>query len=140
MDGFKSNGGVIVLAATNRPEILDAALLRPGRFDRQVALGLPDVREREEILKVHSSNKKLDKDVSLHAIAMRTPGFSGADLANLLNEAALLAGQRSNANITVKEVEDSIDRRIAGMEGTRMTDGKSKILVAYHEIRHIACT
>ncbi|KAL9250667.1 ATP-dependent zinc metalloprotease FTSH 6, chloroplastic-like protein [Drosera capensis] len=139
MDGFKSNGGVIVLAATNRPEILDAALLRPGRFDRQVALGLPDVRGREEILKVHSSNKKLDKDVSLHAIAMRTPGFSGADLANLLNESALLAGRRGNANITVKEVEDSFDRIIAGMEGTRMSDGKSKILVAYHEIGHAVC-
>ncbi|GAB2224284.1 hypothetical protein Droror1_Dr00005036 [Drosera rotundifolia] len=140
MDGFKSNGGVIVLAATNRPEILDAALLRPGRFDRQrFALGLPDVRGREEILKVHSSNKKLERDVSLHAIAMRTPGFSGADLANLLNEAALIASQRSNANITVKEVEDSIDWRIAGMEGTRMTDGKSKILVAYHEIGHAVC-
>ncbi|GAB2246616.1 hypothetical protein Droror1_Dr00002109 [Drosera rotundifolia] len=139
MDGFKSNGGVIVLAATNRPEILDAALLRPGRFDRQVALGLPDVRGREEILKVHSGNKKLDKDVSLHAIAMRTPGFSGADLANLLNEAALLAGRRGNAKITVKEVEDSIDRIIAGMEGTRMTDGKSKILLAYHEIGHAVC-
>ncbi|GAB2210507.1 hypothetical protein Droror1_Dr00015774 [Drosera rotundifolia] len=139
MDGFKSNGGVIVLAATNQPEILDAAFLRPGRFDIQVALRLLDVGGGEEILKVHSSNKKLDKEVSLHAIAMRTPGFSGADLANLLNEVALLASRRGNAKITVKEVEDSIDRIIVGMEGTRMTDGKSKILLVYHEIGHAVC-
>ncbi|KAH7554581.1 hypothetical protein ACOSP7_027987 [Xanthoceras sorbifolium] len=136
MDGFTGNTGVIVIAATNRPEILDSALLRPGRFDRQVSVGLPDVRGREQILKVHSNNKKLDKDVSLSVIAMRTPGFSGADLANLLNEAAILAGRRGKDNITLKEIDDSIDRIVAGMEGTQMTDGKSKILVAYHEIGH----
>lgn len=139
MDGFSGNSGVIVIAATNRPEILDSALLRPGRFDRQVTVGLPDIRGREEILKVHSNNKKLDKDVSLSIIAMRTPGFSGADLANLMNEAAILAGRRGKDKITLKEIDDSIDRIVAGMEGTKMTDGKSKILVAYHEIGHAVC-
>ncbi|KAH7848477.1 hypothetical protein Vadar_003189 [Vaccinium darrowii] len=139
MDGFSGNSGVIVIAATNRPEILDQALLRPGRFDRQVSVGLPDVRGREEILQVHSKNKKLDKDVSLSVIAMRTPGFSGADLANLMNEAAILAGRRGKATITSKEIDDSIDRIVAGMEGTKMTDGKNKILVAYHEIGHAIC-
>ncbi|KAM7519904.1 hypothetical protein LguiB_018866 [Lonicera macranthoides] len=139
MDGFSGNTGVIVIAATNRPEILDSALLRPGRFDRQVTVGLPDVRGREEILKVHSKNKKLDKDVSLSVIAMRTSGFSGADLANLMNEAAILAGRRGKEKITLKEIDDSIDRIVAGMEGTKMTDGKNKILVGYHEIGHAVC-
>lgn len=139
MDGFSGDSGVIVIAATNRPEILDAALLRPGRFDRQVSVGLPDVRGREEILRVHSSNKKLDPDVSLSVVAMRTPGFSGADLANLMNEAAILAGRRGKDRITVKEIDDSIDRIVAGLEGTSMTDGKSKMLVAYHEIGHAVC-
>ncbi|KAA3464372.1 ATP-dependent zinc metalloprotease YME1L1 [Gossypium australe] len=139
MDGFTGNTGVIVIAATNRPEILDSALLRPGRFDRQVTVGLPDIRGREEILKVHSDKKRLDKDVSLSVIAMRTPGFSGADLANLMNEAALLAGRRSKDKITMKEIDDSIDRIVAGMEGTKMTDGKNKILVAYHEVGHAVC-
>lgn len=139
MDGFAGNTGVIVLAATNRPDILDQALLRPGRFDRQVSVGLPDVRGREEILKVHSNNKKLDKDVSLSVVAMRTPGFSGADLANLMNEAAILAGRRGKDRITTKEIDDSIDRIVAGMEGTQMTDGKNKILVAYHEVGHAIC-
>ncbi|KAL6959732.1 ATP-dependent zinc metalloprotease FTSH 6, chloroplastic [Sarracenia purpurea var. burkii] len=139
MDGFSGNSGVIVIAATNRPEILDQALLRPGRFDRQVTVGLPDVRGREEILEVHSKNKKLDKNVSLSVIAMRTPGFSGADLANLMNEAAILAGRRGKDKITSKEIDDSIDRIVAGMEGTTMTNGKNKILVAYHEIGHAVC-
>ncbi|XP_068643449.1 ATP-dependent zinc metalloprotease FTSH 6, chloroplastic [Aristolochia californica] len=139
MDGFSGNSGVIVIAATNRPEILDSALLRPGRFDRQITVGLPDLRGREEILQVHSKNKKLDKEVSLTVIAMRTSGFSGADLANLMNEAAILAGRRGKHTITLKEIDDSIDRIVAGMEGTKMTDGKSKILVAYHEIGHAVC-
>ncbi|KAL7231137.1 hypothetical protein ACSBR2_009413 [Camellia fascicularis] len=139
MDGFGGNSGVIVIAATNRPEILDQALLRPGRFDRQVTVGLPDVRGREEILKVHSKNKKLDKDVSFNVIALRTPGFSGADLANLMNEAAILAGRKGKDKITSKEIDDSIDRIVAGMGGTKMTDGKSKILVAYHDIGHAIC-
>ncbi|KAF8772580.1 hypothetical protein HU200_005539 [Digitaria exilis] len=139
MDGFDGDSGVIVIGATNRPEILDDALLRPGRFDRQVSVALPDVRGREEILRVHCSNKKLDPDVSLNVVAMRTPGFSGADLANLMNEAAILAGRRGKDRITVKEIDDSIDRIVAGLEGTSMTDGKSKLLVAYHEIGHAVC-
>lgn len=105
----------------------------------KVSVGLPDVKGREDILKVHSSNKKLDKDVSLSVIAMRTPGFSGADLANLMNEAAILAGRRGKDRITTKEIDDSIDRIVAGMEGTKMTDGKNKILVAYHEVGHAIC-
>lgn len=139
MDGFAGDSGVIVIAATNRPDVLDSALLRPGRFDRQVSVGLPDVRGREEILKVHCSNKRLDPDVSLSVVAMRTPGFSGADLANLMNEAAILAGRRGKDRITVKEIDDSIDRIVAGLEGTSMTDGKTKLLVAYHEIGHALC-
>jgi len=139
MDGFEGNTGVIVIAATNRADILDSALLRPGRFDRQVAVDVPDVRGRTEILKVHGSNKKFDEDVSLEVVAMRTPGFSGADLANLLNEAAILAGRRGKTGISSKEIDDSIDRIVAGMEGTVMTDGKSKSLVAYHEVGHAIC-
>ncbi|KEH31393.1 putative ATPase, AAA-type, core, peptidase, FtsH [Medicago truncatula] len=139
MDGFEGNTGVIVVAATNRADILDSALLRPGRFDRQVSVDVPDVRGRTEILKVHANNKKFDNDVSLEVIAMRTPGFSGADLANLLNEAAILAGRRGRTGISPKEIDDSIDRIVAGMEGTLMTDGKSKSLVAYHEVGHAIC-
>ncbi|KAJ1393097.1 P-loop containing nucleoside triphosphate hydrolase [Sesbania bispinosa] len=139
MDGFEGNTGIIVIAATNRADILDSALLRPGRFDRQVTVDVPDIRGRTEILKVHGSNKKFDADVSLEVIAMRTPGFSGADLANLLNEAAILAGRRGKTAISSKEIDDSIDRIVAGMEGTAMTDGKSKSLVAYHEVGHAIC-
>ncbi|KAL2343623.1 hypothetical protein Fmac_004908 [Flemingia macrophylla] len=139
MDGFEGNTGIIVIAATNRADILDSALLRPGRFDRQVTVDVPDIRGRTEILKVHGSNKKFDADVSLDVIAMRTPGFSGADLANLLNEAAILAGRRGKTAISSKEIDDSIDRIVAGMEGTVMTDGKSKSLVAYHEVGHAIC-
>ncbi|CAM6087337.1 unnamed protein product [Calypogeia fissa] len=139
MDGFEGNTGIIVVAATNRADILDSALLRPGRFDRQVTVDVPDVKGRTEILKVHAGNKKFDTDVSLAIIAMRTPGFSGADLANLLNEAAILTGRRGKAAISAKEIDDSIDRIVAGMEGTVMTDGKSKSLVAYHEVGHAVC-
>ncbi|KAG4381482.1 hypothetical protein AAZX31_15G151100 [Glycine max] len=139
MDGFEGNTGIIVIAATNRVDILDSALLRPGRFDRQVTVDVPDIRGRTEILKVHGSNKKFEADVSLEVIAMRTPGFSGADLANLLNEAAILAGRRGKTAISSKEIDDSIDRIVAGMEGTVMTDGKSKSLVAYHEVGHAIC-
>ncbi|RWW62364.1 hypothetical protein BHE74_00030517 [Ensete ventricosum] len=139
MDGFEGNTGIIVIAATNRADILDSALLRPGRFDRQVTVDVPDVRGRTEILKVHGSNKKFEGDVSLDVIAMRTPGFSGADLANLLNEAAILAGRRGKPAISSKDIDDSIDRIVAGMEGTTMTDGKSKSLVAYHEVGHAIC-
>ncbi|GLJ53634.1 hypothetical protein SUGI_1144020 [Cryptomeria japonica] len=139
MDGFEGNTGVIVIAATNRVDVLDAALLRPGRFDRQVTVDVPDINGRKAILKVHASNKKLGKDVLLDVVAMRTPGFSGADLANLMNEAAILAGRRGNQYISSKEIDDAIDRTVAGMEGTAMTDGKSKSLVAYHEVGHAIC-
>ncbi|RZB51400.1 ATP-dependent zinc metalloprotease FTSH 6, chloroplastic [Glycine soja] len=123
MDGFTGNTRVIVIVATNRPEILDSVLLRPGRS----LLDYQDERGREEILKVHNNNKKLDKDVSLSAIAMRNLGFSGADLANLMNEVAILSGRGGKYKITMKEVDDSIDGIVAGMEGTKMTDGKSRI-------------
>nr|YP_009295912.1 cell division protein [Schimmelmannia schousboei]AOM64847.1 cell division protein [Schimmelmannia schousboei] len=136
MDGFEGNTGIIVIAATNRADILDAALLRPGRFDRQVSVEVPDYKGRLAILNVHSKNKKIDKDVSLSIIARRTPGFSGADLANLLNEAAILTARRRKNTITLNEIDASIDRIVAGMEGTSLTDSKSKRLIAYHEVGH----
>merc|ERR1719329_1737084 len=139
MDGFEGNTGVIVVAATNRADILDPALLRPGRFDRQVTVDVPDVKGRIEILKVHSKNKRLTEEIDIEMIAKRTPGFSGADLANLLNEAAILTGRRGKDAITLLEIDDSVDRIVAGMEGTRMTDGKAKSLVAYHEVGHAIC-
>ncbi|KAK3275727.1 ATP-dependent zinc metalloprotease FTSH 2, chloroplastic [Cymbomonas tetramitiformis] len=139
MDGFEGNTGIIVVAATNRADILDSALLRPGRFDRQVSVDVPDLKGRIEILKVHARNKKFDDDVDLETMALRTPGFSGADLSNLLNEAAILTGRRNKEVISLKEVDDSVDRIVAGMEGTAMTDGKSKNLVAYHEVGHAIC-
>jgi ATP-dependent Zn protease len=108
-------------------------------FCFQVSVDVPDVKGRTEILKVHASNKKFEADVSLEVIAMRTPGFSGADLANLLNEGAILAGRRGKTAISAKEIDDSIDRIVAGMEGTIMTDGRSKSLVAYHEVGHAIC-
>eukprot|EP01023_Acetabularia_acetabulum_P046369 TRINITY_DN477_c0_g1_i11.p1 TRINITY_DN477_c0_g1~~TRINITY_DN477_c0_g1_i11.p1 ORF type:complete len:688 (-),score=212.21 TRINITY_DN477_c0_g1_i11:253-2316(-) len=139
MDGFEGNTGVIVIAATNRADILDPALLRPGRFDRQVSVDLPDLKGRREILNVHAKNKKIGEDLDLSELALRVPGFSGADLANLLNEAAILAGRRNLQTIGQKEVDDAIDRIIAGMEGRPLTDGKSKLLVAYHEVGHAVC-
>merc|ERR1712176_798109 len=139
MDGFEGNTGVIVVAATNRADILDPALLRPGRFDRTVQVPVPDVKGREDILKVHAESKKFEDDIDLAVVAKRTPGFSGADLANLLNEAAILAGRRDKAAISNGEVDDSIDRIVAGLEGTHMTDDTSKSLVAYHEVGHAIC-
>lgn len=139
MDGFETNQGVIVVAATNRDDILDPALLRPGRFDRQVSVNVPDVKGREEILQVHGKTKRLGGDIDLDAIARRTPGFSGADLANLLNEAAILAGRRGRTDVSSAEIDDSIDRIVAGLEGPKMIDGKSKTLVAYHEVGHAIC-
>jgi len=136
MDGFEGNTGVIVIAATNRADILDAALLRPGRFDRQVLVDIPDLNGRLAILKVHAKNKKIDSDVSIQTIARRTPGFSGADLANLLNEAAILTVRRHKQAITIAELDASIDRVIAGMEGTPLVNSKSKRLIAYHEVGH----
>lgn len=136
MDGFEGNTGIIIIAATNRPDVLDAALLRPGRFDRQVIVDAPDLKGRLEILQVHSRNKKVDKSVSLEAIARRTPGFTGADLANLLNEAAILTARRRKESITLLEIDDAVDRVVAGMEGTPLVDSKSKRLIAYHEVGH----
>merc|ERR1711943_81205 len=126
MDGFEGNTGVIVVAATNRADILDPALLRPGRFDRQVTVDAPDIKGRLSILEVHSRNKKLQSELTLDSIARRTPGFTGADLANLMNEAAILTGRRGKDAISLIEIDDSVDRIVAGMEGTRMTDGKAK--------------
>ncbi|NJO58270.1 MAG: ATP-dependent zinc metalloprotease FtsH [Richelia sp. RM2_1_2] len=136
MDGFEGNTGIIIIAATNRPDVLDAALLRPGRFDRQVMVDAPDIKGRLEILQVHARNKKLDQSVSLEAIARRTPGFTGADLANLLNEAAILTARRRKEGITLTEIDDAVDRVVAGMEGTPLVDSKSKRLIAYHEVGH----
>ncbi len=136
MDGFEGNTGIIIIAATNRPDVLDSALLRPGRFDRQVQVDPPDVAGRIEILNVHARNKKLGEGVSLEAIARRTPGFSGADLANLLNEAAIMTARRRKDAITNLEIDDAVDRVVAGMEGTPLVDGKSKRLIAYHEVGH----
>jgi cell division protease FtsH len=136
MDGFEGNTGIIIIAATNRADVLDSALLRPGRFDRQVMVDPPDIKGRLEVLEVHARNKKLAEDISLETIARRTPGFTGADLANLLNEAAILTARRRKEAITMAEVDDAVDRVIAGMEGTPLVDSKSKRLIAYHEIGH----
>ena len=136
MDGFEGNTGIIIIAATNRHDVLDSALMRPGRFDRQVTVDAPDFKGRLEILDVHARNKKLANDVSIEAIARRTPGFSGADLANLLNEAAILTARRRKDAITLLEIDDAVDRVIAGMEGTPLVDSKSKRLIAYHEVGH----
>lgn len=136
MDGFEGNSGIIIVAATNRADVLDSALLRPGRFDRQVSVDPPDIKGRREVLAVHARDKKLADDISLEAIARRTPGFSGADLANLLNEAAILTARRRKDAITMLEIDDAVDRVVAGMEGTPLIDGKSKRLIAYHEVGH----
>ena len=136
MDGFEGNSGIIVIAATNRPDVLDKALLRPGRFDRQVMVDYPDLQGRLGILEVHARGKKIAPEVSLDAIARRTPGFSGADLANLLNEAAILTARRHKAAITMLEINDAVDRIVAGMEGIPLVDSKYKRLIAYHEVGH----
>ena len=137
MDGFAANEGVIVLAATNRPDVLDKALLRPGRFDRQIVVGLPDVRAREQILEVHARKKKLADDIDLKIVAKNTAGFSGADLENVLNEAALLAARRNLKEIHEKEIEDAMVKVTMGPEKTtRVRSEKEKRLVAYHEAGH----
>ena len=137
MDGFEGNTGIIIIAATNRPDVLDAALMRPGRFDRQVVVDRPDYNGRTEILKVHARGKTLGKDVDLDKIARRSPGFTGADLANLLNEAAILAARRNLTEISMDEVNDAIDRVLAGPEKkNRVMSEKRKELVAYHEAGH----
>jgi len=137
MDGFDTNTNVIVVAATNRPDILDPALLRPGRFDRQVVLDQPDIRGRKAILEVHAKGKPLDGDVSLEVLAKQTPGFSGADLANLINEGAILAARRGKKKIQMPEFNEAVDRVIAGPERkSRVISQKEKEIIAYHEAGH----
>ncbi len=137
LDGFDTNAGVILMASTNRPEILDPALLRPGRFDRTVAVDRPDVRGREAILKIHAHEAKLDAEVDLHKLAVRTPGFAGADLANVINEAALLAARRDKEAITTEELEEAVERSVAGLERkSRVLSAKERRIVAYHEAGH----
>jgi cell division protease FtsH len=136
MDGFEGNTGIIIIAATNRPDVLDTALLRPGRFDRQVIVDAPDRKGRLEILQVHSRNKKIDPSVSLEVVARRTPGFTGADLANLLNEGAILTARRRKEAITQLEIDDAIDRLTIGLTLNPLLDSKKKRLIAYHEIGH----
>lgn len=137
MDGFGINEGIIIIAATNRPDILDPALLRPGRFDRQIPVGRPDIKGREEILKVHAKGKPLEPEVDLRTIAKGTPGFTGADLENVLNEAALLAARRNKKTIGMREIEDAVTRVIAGPEKkSRVVSEKDRKLTAYHEAGH----
>ncbi|MEM9978889.1 MAG: AAA family ATPase, partial [Cyanobacteria bacterium P01_D01_bin.2] len=132
----EGNGGIIVIAATNRPDVLDAALLRPGRFDRQITVDLPGYKGRLGILDVHARDKKIADDVDLDAIARRTPGFSGAQLANLLNEAAILTARRRKDSVTMEEIDDAIDRLTIGLTLTPLLDNKKKRLIAYHEVGH----
>jgi cell division protease FtsH len=137
MDGFDTGVNIIIVAATNRPDILDPALLRPGRFDRHIVIDLPDIKGREAILEVHAKGKPLAKGVNLETVAKETPGFSGADLANLINEAAILAARRNRQDITLKELEDAADRTIAGPEKkSRIISAKEKEIIAYHESGH----
>ncbi|MDX1608297.1 MAG: AAA family ATPase, partial [Candidatus Spechtbacterales bacterium] len=137
LDGFAPNSGVVVIAATNRPDILDPALLRPGRFDRQITVDGPDINSRQAILEVHSRGKPLSSEVNLRVLARRTPGFTGADLANLVNEAALLAARRNKKQITQLELEEAIDRVIAGPERkTNVMSDEEKRMVAWHETGH----
>ncbi|MGQ9844883.1 MAG: ATP-dependent zinc metalloprotease FtsH [Caldisericia bacterium] len=137
MDGFDPNIGIIVIAATNRPDILDQALLRPGRFDRRIVVNMPDVKEREAILKIHTKNKPLGPDINLSTLAKRTAGFTGADLENLVNEAALLAARRNKSKITMDELEEAIDRVIAGpQKKTRVVSDEEKRVIAFHETGH----
>jgi len=137
MDGFDGTTGIIIIAATNRPDILDNALLRPGRFDRQVVIDKPDIQGREDILKVHIKGKPLAEDVDIKVLAKRTPGFTGADLSNLLNEAALLAARRKKKEIDMEDIEDAIDKVIAGPEKkNRLITDKEKEIIAYHEVGH----
>jgi cell division protease FtsH len=136
MDGFDSRKAVIIMAATNRPEVLDPALLRPGRFDRQVLVDKPDVRGREEVLAIHTKQVKLSPAVDLHVVAARTAGFAGADLANLVNEAALLAARKDKKAVDMQDFDDAIDRLIAGLEKKRVMNTREREIVAYHEAGH----
>jgi len=137
MDGFEGNEGVIVIAATNRPDVLDPALLRPGRFDRRVMIGKPDIKDREAILKVHAANKPLEKDVNLKNLAERTPGFTGADLANLLNEAAIYAVRKGKKIINQDDVLESIEKVLLGpQKRSKVMSKKEREMTAYHEAGH----
>ncbi len=136
MDGFETNNGVIVIAATNRVDILDSALLRPGRFDRQLVVGFPDAKARLAILKVHAKDKKIDKDVELQTIAKRTPGFSGADLANVMNEAAILTARYNEKSITLKRLNEALDKVTGGIPRPPMEENRYKRILAYHEVGH----
>ncbi len=140
MDGFEGNSGIIVIAATNRVDVLDLALLRPGRFDRQVVVDLPTYKGRLAILDVHARNKKIEPEVSLEAVARRTPGFSGAELANLLNEAAILTARRRKDAMGMVEIEDAIDRLTIGLSLTPLLDSSRKRMTAYHEVGHALIT
>ena len=136
MDGFDAHSGVIIIAATNRPDVLDSALLRPGRFDRQVVIDLPDVKGREEILKIHAAKIKLDPSVDLATIAKITPGCSGADLANLLNEGAIIAARRNDKTVTMADIDEARDKVFFGRERRKLMDDGEKKLTAYHEAGH----
>jgi cell division protease FtsH len=136
MDGFDSRKAVIIMAATNRPEVLDPALLRPGRFDRQVLVDKPDINGREQVLKIHTRNVKMVSEIDLRVIAARTAGFAGADLANLVNEAALLAARKDKAAVDMRDFDEAIDRLIAGLEKKRVMNSKEREIVAYHESGH----
>jgi cell division protease FtsH len=137
MDGFEPNSGVIIVAASNRPEVLDQALLRPGRFDRQIVVNLPDIRGREEILRIHSREVRLADDADLKVLARRTPGFSGAQLANVINEGALLAARRDKDKVEMRDLEEAIDRVVAGLERrSQVLSDRERRLVAYHELGH----
>ncbi|WP_277586865.1 ATP-dependent zinc metalloprotease FtsH [Psychrobacillus antarcticus] len=138
MDGFGANEGIIIVAATNRPDVLDPALLRPGRFDRQITVGRPDVKGREAVLQVHARNKPLDESVDLKAVAQRTPGFSGADLENLLNEAALVAARSNKKKVDMRDIDEATDRVIAGpAKAGKVISEKERNIVAYHEAGHV---
>lgn len=136
MDGFETNNGVIVIAATNRVDILDSALLRPGRFDRQLTVGFPDAKARLSILKVHAKDKKLDKDFQLDTVAKRTPGFSGADLANVMNEAAILTARYNEKSISIKRLNEALDKVTGGIPRPPMEENRYKRILAYHEVGH----
>jgi cell division protease FtsH len=136
MDGFDPRKAIIIMAATNRPEVLDPALLRPGRFDRQVLVDKPDVKGREAVLRIHVKNVKLDPQVDIQKVAARTAGFAGADLANLVNEAALLAARRDKTAVDMRDFDEAIDRLIAGLEKKRVISPKEREIIAYHEAGH----
>src|SRR5690606_2976765 len=136
MDGFDPRKAVIIMGATNRPEVLDPALLRPGRFDRQILVDKPDLKGREDVLRIHARNVKMAPDVDLRVVASRTAGFAGADLANLVNEAALLAARKDKTAVDMRDFDEAIDRIVAGLEKKRVMSQREREIVAYHEAGH----